>query len=72
MEQIIITNDLPKKTVMAIMMLYKNTEVKVRSPDGETEYFYILAGVLQGDIFPPYLFIIYVLKTSIDSMKEKF
>ena len=54
-------------------MLYKNTKVKVRSPDRDTDYFESVAGVLQGDTFAPYLFIIcrdYVLWTSIDLMKE--
>ena len=39
----------------------------------ETDYFDIVAGVLQGDTLTPYLFIIYldyVLRTSIDRMKE--
>ena len=36
----------PKETVEAIMMLYKNTKVEVRSPDGDTDYFDIVAGVL--------------------------
>ena len=49
---------LPKETVAAIMILYKNTKVKERSPDGDTEYFDIVAGVLQGDTLAPYLFII--------------
>ena len=47
--------------------------MKVRSPDGDTEYFYIVAGVLQGDTLASYLFIIcldYVLRTSIDKIKE--
>ena len=55
------------------MMLYKNMKVKVCSPDGDTEYFKIVAGVLQGDTLAPYLFIIwldYVLRMSIDLMKE--
>ena len=55
------------------MMLYKNTKVKLRSPDGDTNYFDIVADVLQGDALAPYLFIIcqdYVLRTSIDLMKE--
>ena len=30
------------------MILYRNIKVKVRSPDGDTEYFDIAAGVLQG------------------------
>ena len=52
------------------MMLYKNMKVKIHSPDGDTDYFDIVAGVLQGDI---YLFVIclkYLLRTSIDLMKE--
>ena len=58
MEQILLAYGLPKETLAAIMILYKNTKVKVRSPDGDTEYFDIVAGVLQGDILAPYLFII--------------
>ena len=44
-----------------------------RSPDGDTEYFDIVAGVLQRDTLAPYLFIIcldYVLRTSIDKIRE--
>ena len=55
------------------MMLYRNTKVKVHSPDGDTDYFDIVAGVLQGDTLAWYLFIIcldYVLSTSIDKIKE--
>ena len=51
----------------------ENTKGKVRSPDGDTEYFDIVAGVLQGDTLAPYLFIIcldYVLRTSIDKIRE--
>ena len=54
-------------------MLYKNVKVKVRSPDGDTDYFDIVAGVLQGDTLAPFLFIMcldYVLRTFIDLMKE--
>ena len=73
MKQILIANGLPKEIVAAIMMLYKNTKVKVRSPEGDTNNFDIVAGVLQGDTLAPYLFIIcldYVLSVSIDKMKE--
>ena len=55
------------------MIPYRNTKVKVRSPDGDTDYFDIGAGVLQEDTLAPYLFIIsldYVLRTSIDKIKE--
>ena len=73
MEQILLTYGLPKETVAAIMILYRNTKVKVRSPDGDTEYFDIVAGVLQGDTLAPYFFTIcldYVLRTSIDKIRE--
>ncbi len=35
MELILLAYGLPKETVAAIMILYKNAEVKVRSPDGD-------------------------------------
>ena len=73
MKQILLAYGLPKETVAAIMILYRNTKVKVRSPDGDTDYFDIVAGVLQRDTLAPYLFIIcldYVLSTSIDKIKE--
>ena len=73
MKQILLTYGLPKETVTAIMMLYRNTKVKVCSPDGDTDYFNIVAGVLKGDTLAPYLFIIcldYLLRTSIDKIKE--
>ena len=55
------------------MMLYKNMKVKVCSPVGDTDFFDIVAGVMLGDTFAPYLFIIcldYVLRTSIDLLKK--
>ena len=73
MEQILLAYGIPKETVAAITILYRNTKVKVRSPDGDTEYFDIVAGVLQGDTLAPYLFIIcldYVLRTLIDKIRE--
>ncbi len=47
------------------------TKVKVRSPDGDIEYFEIV--VLQGHTLGPYFFIIcldYVLRTLIDKIRE--
>ena len=73
MEQILLAYGLPKETVAAIMILYRNIKVKVRSLDGDTEYFDIVVGVLQGDTLASYLFIIcldYVLRTSIDKIRE--
>ena len=73
MKQIQLAYSLPEETVAAITILYRSTKVKVRSPDGDTEYFVIVAGVLQGDMLAPYLFIIcldYVLRTSINNIRE--
>ena len=50
-------------------MLYKNTRSLVRSPEGDTSFFDITAGVLQGDTLAPLIFIIcldYVLRKAID------
>ena len=73
MEQILLAYGLHKETVATIMMLYKNTKVKVHSQDGDIDYFDIVAGVLRGNTLTLYLFIIcldYVLRMSIDIMKE--
>ena len=54
------------------MILYRNTKIKACSPDGDTDKFEIVAGVLKGDTLAPYLFIIcldYVRRTSIYKMK---
>ena len=55
------------------MILYKNKKVKVHSLDGDTDFFDIVASVMQGDTLTPYLFIIcldFILQTLIDLMKE--
>ena len=39
MEQILLAYGIPKEIVAAITILYRNTKVKARSPDGDTEYF---------------------------------
>ena len=48
----------PEELVKAINKLYENTRASVLTPDGETELFSIVAGVLQGDTLAPYLFAI--------------
>ena len=48
-------------------------KVKVRSPDGDTHYFNVVAHLLQGDTLAAYPLIIYqdyVLRKSIDKMKD--
>ena len=72
MEQIPLAYGLPKETISGIMLLYKNTKVKVRSPKRDTDFFDI-SGVLQWDTLALYLFVIcldYALRTSIDLMKQ--
>ena len=69
----IMFNEICINEEMLPMYIYINTKVKVHSPDGDTEYSDIVAGVLQGDTLAPYLFIIcqdYVLRTSIDKIRE--
>ena len=49
------------------MMLYKNTKAMVTSPDGDTEFIDIIAGVLKANTFALYMFIIcldYLFRTT--------
>ena len=62
------------RIVSTIGAMYENTRAKVIVPDGETEPFNILAGVLQGDILVPYLFVIaldYALREANDGREEE-
>ena len=73
MERKLIAYSVPKETLAAIMMLYKNTKVKVGSPYRDTDNFDIVVGMLQGETLASYQFIIcldYVIRTSIDLMEE--
>ena len=73
MEQILLAYSISKETDPAMMMLYKNTKVKIRFPDVDTAYIDIVPGVLKGDALAPCLFIIFlddVLGKSIDKMKD--
>ena len=56
MKQTLRAYGIPKGTVEAINILYRNIKVKERSPNGGTDYFDIVPGVLQGDTLTPYLF----------------
>ena len=73
MKEILLAYGIPGEIVDAIMMLYQNTKSIVRSPDGDTDPFDIIAGVLQGDTLAPYIFIIcldYVLRKALDENPE--
>ena len=56
---------IPTSIVNAIKLIYENSSAQVLTPDGETTFFDILAGIFQGDTIAPFLFIIvldYALK----------
>ena len=59
----------PPNLLRAIEAMYTDTRAVVLTPDGDTEEFDILAGVLQGDTLGPYFFIIaldYALQMAIE------
>ena len=62
---------IPEKIVDAIKLLYEDTKAKVLSPDGETELFDILAGVLQGDTLAPVIIFDYVMEKAVGNKAEE-
>jgi exonuclease III len=61
---------IPSPIIQAIRVMYLNSSSRVKTPDGLTDFFQTLIGVLQGDTLAPLLFIIvldYILR---QSMKE--
>ena len=61
MLQILRVYGVPEQLVSATGLLYTGIKAKVLSPDGgQTEFFEILGGVLQGDSFAPYIFTIMI------------
>ena len=65
--------DIPEKLLTAINLMYTGTKARVLSPDGETELFEILAGVLQGDTLAPYLFAIvldYAMRKALEGRED--
>lgn len=64
---------IPEEIVGLIESLYTGTYARVRTTDGMTEIFEILAGVLQGDTLAPYLFAIvidYIMTVAIDAVPD--
>ena len=56
------------------MVTAEDTSAKVITPDGDTEKFSILAGVLQGDTLAPYHFVIvidYIMRKALMGREEK-
>ena len=64
---------IPEKLVKIIELMYSDTRARVLTPDGETEFFNIVAGVLQGDTLAPFLFAIvldYVMRQALNDRVE--
>ena len=74
MLKILAAYGIPKRIVSVIRLMYEGTKAKVISPDGESDLFEILAGVLQGDTLAPYLFAIvidYCMRKAISGDEER-
>ena len=74
MMKILAAYGIPKELCNAISTLYEGTRARILTPDGETDYFDLLAGVLQGDTLAPYIFVIvidYVMRNTIGEEAER-
>ena len=74
MFKILAAYGIPQSIVDAIAIIYDNVRAKVLSPDGETDWFNLFVGVLQGDTLAPYLFIIvldYVMRQATEGKEEE-
>ncbi|KAJ8361351.1 hypothetical protein SKAU_G00178760 [Synaphobranchus kaupii] len=63
----------PPNLLRAIETMYAGTRARVVTPDGNSEEFDILAGVMQGDTLAPFLFIIvldYALRKAISGREQ--
>ena len=64
---------IPKRLLNSIMQIYTNIKAKVKSLDGDAEYFEKFAGVLQGVTLAPFLFVLvleYAMRQAIDGKEE--
>ena len=64
---------IPCNLLRAIKATYDNLKAKVVSPDGNTQYFNICTGVMQGDTLAPFLFVVvldYALRKAVTGIEE--
>ena len=57
MFKILITYGIPPKLVDVIKIMYENNSATVLTQEGETEFFELTTGILQGDPLAPFLFV---------------
>ena len=69
MPRILKAYGIPEELVNAIAKNYENTQALVSSPDGETDWLKIRAGVLQRDALAPHLFAIVFYYTMRQALK---
>eukprot|EP01059_Diplonema_ambulator_P002885 TRINITY_DN1248_c1_g2_i1.p1 TRINITY_DN1248_c1_g2~~TRINITY_DN1248_c1_g2_i1.p1 ORF type:complete len:924 (+),score=214.76 TRINITY_DN1248_c1_g2_i1:37-2772(+) len=60
LEEVLAAYNVPQQLITAILSLYENARITVRTPDGQTTPIPLHAGVLQGDTLAPYLFVLVV------------
>ena len=67
--------DVPPNLLNPISLLYEDTKPKIITQDGDTDFFQIASGILQGDTLAPYLFVIvldYAMRMTLDGREEEF
>ena len=58
MFKILLAYSVPPRLVEGIKLMYTDNKATVMTSEGETDFFKVLTGVLQGDPLAPYLFVI--------------
>ena len=74
MFQIFSAYGIPKVIIDAIKLIYENSCAQIITPDGETQFFDIVAGIFQGDTLAPFLFIMvldYALRQAYNSSNSE-
>ena len=58
MFEILSAYGIPPNLLDAIKLTYNNLRARIKTTEGNTDYFRMFAGVMQGDTLAPYLFVI--------------
>ena len=49
---------IPPNLLKAFKLIYNNLRARIKTTEGDTDYFRMFAGIMQGDTLAPYLFVI--------------